>query len=274
MQIQSEANVKRFNQALNELRKESPTDGIDSARALFNAHKQGSKRTVWLIAGVAATAIATIVLLALPTKSEAHRLQEVREAIEAKGIRHTMTYHAGPPFEGTLSSEIWSAGKLSRMDSSPGEPSHMWSICDGATRWTFVPSQKDVFISKQKTLDFSADTLPELVRAIKQRSPDHQVTLKEKTLNGRVMLELTEDSYFLTFGKNEKPHRYPLKTVYIANLQDKLPRETLHYQAKHSADGRQIQLRLVAKGKIEYPSEMPKGLFDHDIPKGWKVIHM
>jgi len=272
MQIQSEANVKRFNQALNELRKESPTEGIEIARTLFNAHKQRNKRAAWLIAGVAVTAVATVALLALPTKSEAHRLQEVSEAIEAKGIRHTMIFYVGPPEDGKLSSEIWSAGKLSRMDFSPADQDHMWAICDGTTRWTFSPTGKSVFISNQKSLDFSADTLPELVRAIRQRSPNNQITLKEVNVNGKIMLELTENSFFTTQGKNEKSHRYPMKTVYIANFEDRLPREVLHYQAKHSDDGREIQMRLVAKGKIEYPSAMPKGLFDHQIPEGWTVV--
>jgi len=262
--IRLEDNVKRFDRTLNELKGENPTDGMEAFTSVEPQRTKG--KTWWLAAGAAATVVAALAMLALPAKSEAVRLQDISNAIESKQISHTVTYHLEGPEPNKQTSEAWSAGKWTRFDVNSSLGGKTWMICDGATTWHFNSINKTMIVTKSGIVFYGGNTLPELLESIKKRRSGTRVELQEKTRGGKRILELTE---YNSFKANEK--NYPLKTVWIANADDKLPREVLHYQATHSDDGRKVEMRLIARGRVEFPATLPKEVFDHDLPSGWKL---
>jgi len=262
-----EENVNRFDRALKELRHEHPTHGIERVDL-----GQTRRKKPWLLAGagIAGTAVIAVVLVSIPAKSHAIGLGQVRDAIEKTSLRHTTTYRVGSPEDGKMTSESWGQGKWTRVDYYSWN-AHIWSISDDTTRWTFNSIGKSVVTSREEVHRFDSAAIPSLLDVIRKREPGNKVELVEKTRDGKHILELTDNGFFFT-GDGKDVKRYPLKTVWIANADDKLPRELYHYQAKHSDDGRKIDLALIARGVIESPSSLPKGLFDHSLPKGWKAI--
>lgn len=260
-----EENVNRFDRALKELKSERPTHGMERADLGGAKHQRP-----WILAGAGIAIGVVVVLASIPAKSNAVGLGQVQDAIEKTRVRHTTMYQVGPPEDGKKTTESWGQGKWTRIDiNSLGF--HTWCISDTETRWTFNSAGKSLVTTKEEVREIAAGTIPSLLDLIRKQDPTRKVELAEKTRNGKRILELTDNGFFATQeGKEFK--RYPQKTVWIANADDKLPREIYHYQAKHSDDGRKVELRLIARGVIEYPPSLPKDLFDHSLPKGWKAI--
>lgn len=251
--------MNRYKRALRELRNEVPRGYTSPAVRLV--------RPALALAGCAALGI---VVFSLPVKASAVSLGEVAQAMSRRPVKHTINYDMMLPGREHQSAEIWEADGKVRMGDG-----NLWVIFDEKGEWAFIPSQKQVAYSEGKHLMAGivseGDTLPDLERAIRGKSPNTTVTLSERVENGRRVLELRSRRYFETNFKGQGRKRYAIESVWGADPTDKLPRWGRHYQAVHSENGTSVRMRQVGRSVIDYPEKAPPGTFDVTVPEGWKL---
>ncbi|AIE85967.1 hypothetical protein OP10G_2599 [Fimbriimonas ginsengisoli Gsoil 348] len=258
-----EVNVNRFERALGELRKESPVSGIE--RCLHG--QPANPRIAWWLAAGAASGVAVVALVAMPTPAHAGLLSQVRDAMGRVRHVHLRSYMVGLPEAKYPEMEAWVSGKHFRYDSldvHDGKPVFQ-SVFDGKRHTTYIVTEKLATVrSKPPIGAWSSMTLPELA---KQLGKAQTVKIEEVTEEGRPMLRLTSDGHWMTGGKT-----YASRTVYLADPIDKLPRQMLNFDPGHSEDGRPPHWQLRNKVELDYPSAVPEDRFKVDLPADVDVI--